>query len=388
MTCPSTARTGRIPLAEGAVRSGEGSMSVWSRASRISRLTLRFLLMMLVAFVLLEGLSSVFLFGYDLDFRTGAGLRSRQHVEYSEELGWVNRPNLTIDDFYAPGAGVRTNSQSFRNDETIAPEVPEGKVRIVCMGDSFTFGIGVDNEHTWPGTLSSLESRLQSVNLGEAGYGIDQAYLKYLLTTADLEYDAVVFAFIHDNFVRMQKPMFCNYYKPILQLNDDQLVTTNVPVPAPRRLSIWLNKRYAAIHGLRTVQLGGKVARRVLPSPEAVAEKEYDVIGVSMKIFSEVDRLCREKNATALFVYLQQDRFPLFHALEWGAVLEREFESRGLAYLNLASETQLASPAETGEVFDPRHRHYSVEGNRFVARRILDRLRKLPEFSRKLDAAK
>src|SRR5262245_16084642 len=73
----------------------------------------------------------------------------RRHTKYDPDIGWVNEASVHIADMYGPGVYLRTNSQGFRNNHDFDPAVPNGKYRIICSGDSFTLGYGVDNDHTW-----------------------------------------------------------------------------------------------------------------------------------------------------------------------------------------------------------------------------------------------
>lgn len=63
---------------------------------------------------------------------------------------WKLRPNVEIND---PGnsywQGTISNSLGFRSPE-FTLEMPAGITRIVCFGDSSTFGIGARMEDTWP----------------------------------------------------------------------------------------------------------------------------------------------------------------------------------------------------------------------------------------------
>jgi len=348
---------------------------------------LRLGLMTLIVFVVLEGLSSVVIFGYELLFKSRPGLASRAHVDFDAELGWTNRPDFEIADFYGPGLHFATNSRSFRNREEFTDAVPEGKVRVVCVGDSFTLGIGVENGHSWPAFLAETEPRFEALNLGEAGYGVDQAYLKFVRDTAGLEYDVVVFAFIYDDFLRMRSRKFCGYGKPVLEIVDGRLETANVPVPKPSGLARFLSKRADAVNGLRSVQIGKRAARRVLPRP-TVEEGGVDMLGVSMRVFREVAEIARAKEATPVFVFLRQVARSKHEALEWGETLGREFEAAGLAYLDLAGEMDRLDAAEVETYFDRTWFHYTEAGNRFVAGRILDRLRAVPEVAAALEKAK
>ena len=83
------------------------------------------------------------------DIMTDASIAERRHTKYDPDLGWVNGPNIHIPNMYGPGVYLKTNSQGFRNNYDFDTAVPNGKYRIICSGDSFTLGYGVDNDHTW-----------------------------------------------------------------------------------------------------------------------------------------------------------------------------------------------------------------------------------------------
>ena len=64
----------------------------------------------------------------------------------------------------------RHNLHGFRGPE-IAVAKPEGKTRVLVVGDSFVYGNGVENEETFCARLEALEPELQVINAGVPGYG-------------------------------------------------------------------------------------------------------------------------------------------------------------------------------------------------------------------------
>ena len=84
------------------------------------------------------------------------------------------KPNLdTCWDHY--GIRVKTNSAGFRAERDYLIPKPAGTVRIVGLGDSFTFGFGVEYEQTWGHLLEQrLSARLgrpvEFINTGVGGY--------------------------------------------------------------------------------------------------------------------------------------------------------------------------------------------------------------------------
>ena len=81
-------------------------------------------------------------------------------------LGFRHRPLLDVlltghPDF---GYQLRTNSRGLRTP------VEDDPVDVVALGDSFTFGYGVDERVAWPAQLARL-SGLTVANLGVSGFG-------------------------------------------------------------------------------------------------------------------------------------------------------------------------------------------------------------------------
>src|SRR5262249_673910 len=159
--------------------------------------------------IAIEGLAS---YGLLLrDVMTTNPLAERRHTKYDADLGWVNEPNVYIRDMYGSGVYFQTNAQGFRNNHDITSSVPDGKARVICSGDSFTLGYGVDNDHTWCELLSVIDPQLETVNMGQGGYGVDQAYLWYKRDARKIEHQFQILAFITDDFYRVLSDSFSGY---------------------------------------------------------------------------------------------------------------------------------------------------------------------------------
>jgi hypothetical protein len=110
-------------------------------------------------FLIIEGLFSTIAVVKEAFFEDL--IEERRHTQYDEEIGWINVPNLDIDDMYG-GKSFITNSMSFRNREEFGREIPAGRKRILCSGDSYTMGYGVGNEDTWCELLESIDPRFET----------------------------------------------------------------------------------------------------------------------------------------------------------------------------------------------------------------------------------
>lgn len=171
--------------------------------------------------------------------------------EYDGEIGWVNKPGVSGRfsgaDF---DVEIKINSRGLRGEEA-AYEKPEGKKRIAVLGDSFTWGYGVEQAQTFSAKLQELRPGTEVLNFGCSGYGQDQELL--VLRRKALRYlpDLVVVS-VHaaSDFENNASFFQYGYYKPFFRVGyGGQLVLENVPVPRNTpgaKLTGWLTERSVA----------------------------------------------------------------------------------------------------------------------------------------------
>lgn len=89
----------------------------------------------------------------------------------------------------------RINNLGFRGED-ITVEKPPATRRILCLGDSFTFGEGVREEDAWPQRLGRLLGPgNQVVNAGVQGHDFDSEAVLLLVHGRQLQPDVVVIGF-------------------------------------------------------------------------------------------------------------------------------------------------------------------------------------------------
>ena len=199
---------------------------------KIIKIGLANLIIILLFVIVLEGGAS-FYFAYQgarQEIKKEPFLAERLHTEYDPLLGWINKPNISIDHMYGPNVYLKTNGQRFRNKTDFTTKVPNGKIRVICSGDSFTLGYGVDNANTWCNLLELIDPRIQSVNMGQGGYGIGQAYLWYKRDGTKLDHAIHVFAFVTADFTRMMTKSFLGTPKPLLRTKNGKIFVENIPI--------------------------------------------------------------------------------------------------------------------------------------------------------------
>jgi lysophospholipase L1-like esterase len=108
-------------------------------------------------------------------------ITSQMYVE-DEHTIYRNKP-LTRGRALRPGEfdySFTTNTDGFRGQREYRRPKPVGTRRVLAIGDSFTFGIGVDDAESYPAQLERRLSRLcasrpvQVVNAGVGGFGTSQ----------------------------------------------------------------------------------------------------------------------------------------------------------------------------------------------------------------------
>ncbi len=337
-----------------------------------------------VLFVFVEGASSTLLVLNELIFHSRRPLAERAHSRYDPLLGWTNLPNFFAPDLYGPGIHFRTNSQSFRGDRDFPSAVPEGKTRIVCSGDSFTLGYGVDNDHAWCQILSSLEPGLETVNMGQGGYGLDQVYLWYRREGTVLGHDLQLLAFITEDFLRMERDEFFGYGKPVLRVEKGRLVTANVPVPRRSFYFPWLTQNAPVFARLRSIQLIEGGLRKLLPkAPGPAADSTHRRCReIASKIFEALRDVNHEKQSVLVLIYLPvESDYQGAEADPWREFVRGEARRLGVPFFDLVEEIRRLPPGEVRRMFQD---HYTIEGNRVVAGLIDAKLRAHPATSARL----
>ncbi len=343
---------------------------------------------LLLLLVLVEGAASWLVFVHRV--RQARPMARVGYTRHDDLLGWSSIPGASVPNLYGPGIGVTIGPQGFRGPGDYAPEAPAGRVRIVCSGDSFTFGYGVADGDTWCHQLQARDARYETLNLGQGGYGLDQAYLWYRRDALRFAHQVQILAFITVDFARMGRDRFAGYPKPRLELAAGELSVRNVPVPRRSDLAPWLARNRSAIEGLFTVHVARKLfAGDTDPAPGR------EVRPVVRRVLQELAQLHAQRRSQLILVYLPDGTSGSDKTLEWRRYLGSVAAEIEVSYLDLAGHFDALDPQQRDGLFLGRGAleyaeaagHYTAAGNVLVAQALLDRLDKLPAVQDRLRAA-
>lgn len=153
--------------------------------------------------------------------------------KYNPIWGWELIPN-TQSEIRTLDYNViyKINANGFRDDKNYS--FSKKIKRIAVLGDSFTFGIGVDNNKTFSKILEE-KSGCEVLNMGVSGYSPSQYLLG--LEKKGLKYnpDAVIVSIYTGNDIYdtglAQKTTGLRRNKPYFNLEDGKLILKGVPVP-------------------------------------------------------------------------------------------------------------------------------------------------------------
>lgn len=159
--------------------------------------------------------------------------------EYDPALGWSIGANKFGDSLYV------SNSEGIRANREYTLEPDSGVFRIATFGDSFTHGYEVANNETWEVYLEkSLKDggvNAEVINFGVGGFGMGQAYLRWLEMGKNYKPDLVIFGMQMENFWRTLNTCRAKYYratgiiltKPRAYLDNGELKWANKPALKP-----------------------------------------------------------------------------------------------------------------------------------------------------------
>jgi hypothetical protein len=169
-----------------------------------------------------------------------------------DQTGWSNASNLQTTRINA--AGKRWSIRTDRNGHRIIEQNPLTGHRILILGDSLSFGEGVDIEDRFDVKMPFFLSDVRITNTGVMGYGTDQEYVvfgnwKHLLDPGD----TILIVLNQSDYFDVLRRRFFGRAKPYFEKVDGSFVLR------PPHIGFW--ERWSDLSHVASV-----VARLVEPT--------------------------------------------------------------------------------------------------------------------------
>lgn len=326
-----------------------------------------------------------------------------KYINHHPELGWSIIPNGAFGDYQA-------NSQSLRADSDFTL-VPNDKIRIATFGDSFVHCDEVSNDQTWQEHLNRINAKLETMNFGVGGYGMDQAYLRYLEDGRPFKPDIVLIGFMTENPTRnmsifrpfylphsmlpLSKPRFhmvngklMLIENPLKKLSDYQDLLDNEKAMRLKlsHLDYFYNYRYGEhpMDFFLTVRLF-KILKGIYLRPRQKIFNGYEynpkseIFQVSMGIIKKFAESVRAEGAQPIVVFLPNSG-DFWRLKEHDTKNYRPFmeimDQEGIPYFDFTAELleDILADEEPATFYSPRY-HFSGKGNEYLARYIHEHLK-------------
>ena len=204
-----------------------------------------------------------------------------------ETVRYTLRPSITVEDV---DATYRTNALQLRGPE-ISKEKPAGTRRVLVLGDSYAFGLGVDQDDT---ITAALQRRLaeagidpvECLNMGVPGYHTGQELARLEREGFELDPDLVVLFYCPND----ESSEAFHFDESTGVLYGDML-----PLPYPWKRHL----RHSAIYSL----ISHRVALSKLESGELKAMEPHQWPPTKERI-ERLFALCKEREIPILFLNL------------------------------------------------------------------------------------
>jgi hypothetical protein len=151
--------------------------------------------------------------------------------------GWISKPSIRNMEVFDHKI-LNTNSRGLRGEKDFSYERDPNKLRILILGDSFTFGDEVSDNETYSYYLQRMIPDAEIINMGVHGYGHDQMLIYLKEEGVKYKPDIVIFGFLPMDMSR-NLLNFRDYAKPKFVITNDSLRITGYPIPRPGDILKW-----------------------------------------------------------------------------------------------------------------------------------------------------
>ena len=273
-------------------------------------------------------------------------------LAFDATLGWRMKPGYSAD-------GVHHNSRGYRGAREFS--AASDRPRILLLGDSFTYGLGVADDETLGAQLATLTGS-EVINTAVAAHSVDQSLLLWEHEGGAYRPRTVVLGYAVDKF--FTNPLALrNLPKPWFSIGDNTLQLHGTPLPAPEQLAD--SDRLRRPFSFRLVDAGrwllGRLRTKAGLSPDFTRQA-----ALSEALLGRLDQSVRDNGGRLIVAFI-------------GACFDGDADNRRAEEAIMASCKRLdldcidlAAAMRRGDYagYYGGNCHWSPAGHRFAAERI------------------
>jgi lysophospholipase L1-like esterase len=229
------------------------------------------------------------------------------------------------------------------------PEIgPKTQRRILLLGDSFTYGFGVDDDQTFAYRLEKLTGD-EVINAGNGGTGTDYALRFYESVGKFLKPDLVVLCFFPNDFQDNERGTYYNADLTPRDLSDTVIARKNLLNNA---VCNWL-LTHSQVANLIKVDL----IHTGLWQISGPVDETHINVEPTKRYLTALENSVRQSNSTFIVVYIPSDSDVESFRHGQKSLSEAAFQSIYPAYS--LTESMAASGYGIGQLYFPAERHWT-----------------------------
>ncbi|HTZ11026.1 MAG TPA: hypothetical protein VMD04_01420 [Candidatus Margulisiibacteriota bacterium] len=276
---------------------------------------------------------------------------------FDADLGYRLRPNHT-------DSKIKTNNLGFRDSEDFYLTENASRKRVLVLGDSMVFGVGVAQDKIFSEILKKESPGYIFINSGVTGYDTVQEYLVLKRYIDIVKPDVVILFFTeaNDMFMNMRGDQFL----PRAWVHDGKL---NIDHARHRSFAPWYKKLVFYRLLDKHIIWGRDPSYFFNKAAFLVFGKHSNPFRVTKAILHEMGNLCRQHNLPLIIMDIpspNQLKYRFFSRSRQDFLHEISSEE-GFSYYDLANYY----PLQYSEIFLPHDSHYNERGHKFIASLVM-----------------
>jgi lysophospholipase L1-like esterase len=289
---------------------------------------------------------------------------------------------------------VLHDSRGYRSRE-VGDAKPPGRTRVLVLGDSFTWGVGVENDQTFSARLQTADPRLEVINTGVNGYGTSQELRLLVEEGLALRPDIVLLVFFWNDVPNSFKRPIPAYslvegalvYTPPAVATDDEPEAAVASHRGQKLLARSYAYRFASDR-LKLLRYRVKTALGIpLEEPDFLRAEEFErAWALERALLAELDRECRAHGARFAIVAIPEQiqvepETPVIGLDPRDYDVQEKLRAfgrqTGVPVIDLLPALRDEHARTRAPLYYQWDRHLNVRGHEIVAAEVLPALREL-----------